>query len=64
MKVILDVVADRSSDQHEWFNASIFRIDPYTDYYIWANGTVMDNGTKVPPDNQVHKKNSVQHTYT
>ena len=35
MKVIMDLVVNHTSTQHEWFQKSRQRIDPYTDYYIW-----------------------------
>ena len=35
MKVIMDLVVNHTSDQHQWFQKSRQRIDPYTDYYIW-----------------------------
>lgn len=35
MKVIMDLVVNHTSSQHEWFQKSRQRIDPYTDYYIW-----------------------------
>ena len=35
MKVIMDLVVNHTSSQHEWFQKSRRRIDPYTDYYIW-----------------------------
>ncbi len=35
MKVIMDLVINHTSDEHEWFQKSRQRIDPYTDYYIW-----------------------------
>ena len=35
MKVIMDLVVNHTSDEHEWFQKSRQRIDPYTDYYIW-----------------------------
>ena len=42
MKVIMGVVVNHTSTEHEWFQKSRRRIDPYTDYYIWrpakANG--------------------------
>ena len=34
MKVIMDLVVNHTSDEHEWFQKSRQRIDPYTDYYI------------------------------
>ena len=38
MKVIMDLVVNHTSDEHEWFEKSRQRIDPYTDYYIWRPG--------------------------
>ena len=35
LKVIMDLVVNHTSDEHEWFQKSRQRIDPYTDYYIW-----------------------------
>ncbi len=35
MKVIMDLVVNHTSDEHQWFQKSRERIDPYTDYYIW-----------------------------
>ncbi len=35
MKIIMDLVVNHTSDEHEWFQKSRQRIDPYTDYYIW-----------------------------
>ena len=35
MKVVMDLVVNHTSDEHEWFQKSRKRIDPYTDYYIW-----------------------------
>ena len=35
MKVLMDLVVNHTSDEHEWFRKSRQRIEPYTDYYIW-----------------------------
>ena len=35
MKVIMDLVINHTSDEHEWFQKSRRKIEPYTDYYIW-----------------------------
>ncbi len=47
MKVIMDLVVNHTSDEHEWFQKSRQRIDPYTDYYIWrpakADGSLPNN---------------------
>lgn len=47
LKVIMDLVVNHTSDEHEWFQKSRQRIDPYTDYYIWRparpNGKLPNN---------------------
>ena len=35
MKILMDLVVNHTSDEHEWFRKSRLRIEPYTDYYIW-----------------------------
>ena len=45
MKVVMDLVVNHTSDEHEWFQKSRRRIEPYTDYYIWRPGR---NGRKRP----------------
>ena len=56
LKLIMDFIPNHSSDQHEWFQKSIKREDPYTDYYIWkdSNGTDLQ-GNQIPPNNWVIK---------
>lgn len=47
MRIILDLVANHSSDEHPWFEASRKSKDnPFRDYYIWrpAKKTKLDNG--------------------
>ena len=39
MKLIMDLVVNHTSDEHDWFQKSRQKIDPYTDYYIWRPGT-------------------------
>nr|XP_033327991.1 maltase A3-like [Megalopta genalis] len=53
IKVILDLVPNHSSNQHDWFLMSVKKIDRYADYYIWADGSVDKNGLRVPPNNWV-----------
>ncbi|KAK3857931.1 hypothetical protein Pcinc_035849 [Petrolisthes cinctipes] len=52
LKVVMDFVPNHSSDQHEWFQKSVRREEPYTDYYVWADpkGTD-DDGSPIPPNN-------------
>ncbi len=39
IKLIIDLVVNHSSDEHEWFRQSMSSKDnPYRDYYIWRTG--------------------------
>ncbi|XP_031624579.1 probable maltase [Contarinia nasturtii] len=57
IKLILDFVPNHSSDQHEWFKKSCNPSDPeyekYKDFYVWNEGKLLENGTRVPPSNWV-----------
>ena len=47
MKVIMDLVVNHTSDEHEWFKESAKGEDnPYHDYYFWRKGK-----DKKPPNN-------------
>ena len=47
IKLIMDLVVNHSSDEHEWFEKSrSSRDNPYRDYYFWKDGK---NGS--PPNN-------------
>ncbi len=37
MRVITDLILNHTSDQHEWFQASRRREEPYTDWYVWSD---------------------------
>lgn len=49
----MDFVPNHSSDEHPWFNLSVHRVEPYTDYYVWKDALGFDNGTAIPPNNWV-----------
>lgn len=46
IKIVMDLVINHTSDQHEWFISSREKDSPYRDYYIWRKGK---NGN--PPNN-------------
>ena len=48
IKVIMDLVVNHTSDEHQWFINSKDPKSPYHDYYIWRKGK--KNG-KRPPNN-------------
>ena len=38
IRIVMDLVVNHTSSEHEWFKKSIKKIEPYTDYYIWRDG--------------------------
>lgn len=46
IKVIMDLVVNHTSDEHQWFIDSQDKNSPYHDYYIWRKGK-----GKRPPNN-------------
>lgn len=53
LKLILDFVPNHSSDESEWFTKSASKDATYSDYYVWHEGKLLDNGTRVPPSNWI-----------
>lgn len=52
MKLVMDLVVNHTSDQHEWFRQSRSSKDnPYRDWYIWKPAKYAANGTRQPPNN-------------
>ncbi|XP_025200461.1 maltase 2-like [Melanaphis sacchari] len=51
IKIILDFVPNHSSDEHEWFEKSVKKIHPYTDYYVWRDAKYDTNNSRIPPNN-------------
>jgi oligo-1,6-glucosidase len=52
MRLIIDLVANHSSDEHLWFVESRKSKDnAYRDYYIWRPGKQAPNGAALPPNN-------------
>lgn len=51
IKVVLDFVPNHSSDQHEWFKKSAAKEPGFEDFYVWQDGVLQEDGTRVPPNN-------------
>ncbi|XP_015172083.1 PREDICTED: maltase 2 isoform X2 [Polistes dominula] len=49
--LILELDPNHSSINHSWFEQSVIKKDPYTDYYIWADGKTTSDGRRQPPNN-------------
>lgn len=47
LRVVMDLVINHTSNQHEWFKKSCAREGIYTDFYIWRKGKGKD-GKKAP----------------
>ncbi|XKL69529.1 hypothetical protein PGB90_007298 [Kerria lacca] len=65
IKVILDFVINHSSDEHLWFQHSINKTNPYTDYYIWEYAKGYDeNGVPIPPNNWMTATEPIMSAWT
>ena len=55
LRVIIDLVMNHTSDEHEWFRQSrVSREGPYADYYLWRDPSGWDAaGNPLPPNNWV-----------
>ncbi|KAF5125927.1 Alpha-glucosidase [Metarhizium anisopliae] len=52
MKLVLDLVMNHTSDEHEWFKESRKSKDnPYRDWYIWKPPRYDEQGNRSPPNN-------------
>lgn len=52
MKIVMDLVANHTSDQHRWFIESRKSKDnPYRDWYWWRPPRYGEDGTRRPPNN-------------
>jgi len=51
----MDFIPNHSSNLHKWFVESRKggENNPYSDYYVWNDGKLLENGTRVPPNNWV-----------
>ena len=55
IKLMMDLVVNHSSDEHEWFKqARSSKDNPYRDYYIWRDPKGFDeDGNPIPPNNWI-----------
>lgn len=52
MQLIIDLVPNHTSDEHEWFKASrASREGSYADWYVWRDAKQGENGERLPPNN-------------
>ncbi len=55
IKIMMDLVVNHTSDEHDWFaQAKSSRDNPYRDYYIWKDPVgYTQEGQPIPPNNWV-----------
>ncbi len=52
MRLIMDLVFNHTSDEHEWFKKALTNPDgKYGQYYFLREGRIDEEGTKLPPNN-------------
>ena len=55
IKLMMDLVVNHTSDEHEWFRqARSAKDNPYRDYYVWRDPAgFSEDGTPIPPNNWI-----------
>lgn len=51
IKVVMDLVINHTSFEHQWFLESKDVNSPYHNYYFWRKGRTKQSGKKLPPNN-------------
>ncbi|KAI5787196.1 glycoside hydrolase family 13 protein [Geopyxis carbonaria] len=52
MKLVMDLVVNHTSDQHDWFIESrSSKTNPKRDWYVWKDPKYDENGNRQPPNN-------------
>lgn len=51
IKLIVNLVPNHSSVEHEWFQKSVEGDPDYKDFYVWHPGRLNQNGSQLPPNN-------------
>ncbi|CAK9822740.1 Neutral and basic amino acid transport protein rBAT [Anthophora retusa] len=49
--IILELDPSHTSTEHPWFKRSIEKEEPFTSYYVWADGKITSDGKRTPPNN-------------
>ncbi|XP_003707288.1 CD98 heavy chain [Megachile rotundata] len=49
--IILELDPTHTSTEHQWFKRSVAKEDPFTSYYVWADGQTASDGRRNPPNN-------------
>ena len=50
-RIILELDPTHTSTEHPWFKRSVEKEDPFTSYYIWADGKTASDSRRNPPNN-------------
>ncbi len=69
--IIMDLVANHTSDQHPWFREALKgKSSPFRDYYFFKEGRVDKRGNLIPPNNwlsafggEAWQKDPISHEY-
>lgn len=49
--IILELDPTHTSTEHPWFKRSVEKEDPFTSYYVWADGKTASDSKRNPPNN-------------
>lgn len=73
IKAVIEVIPNHTSRKHSWFQKSrlskqqikfkgyaLEEIEKFADYYVWNEGKIGEDGSKVPPNNWVSSLNWLQ----
>lgn len=61
MRIVMDLVVNHTSNEHEWFKQARDPSSPYHDFYIWRDGKKKDR--KTPPNNWTSQFSGPAWTY-
>lgn len=56
MHAVADLVPNHTSDQHIWFQKSVRKEHPFSDYYMWRDAKPGSTEKhRIPPNNWVNE---------